>query len=92
MVHQHHQGTTENEKNANRISDSIVLMANTELGSGLPGSVVVVGICLGLLGVLADNDSRLFHKLTVTLKYVIGQITGIKDGLKFYDAPEDRPR
>lgn len=76
-----------NEQDANRISDGIVDMATTELNQGTFGSAIVVGICLGLLGV-TDANSEEFPQLIVALKNTVAKITGLdKEKIRFFDKP-----
>lgn len=61
-----HNPMTKEEK-ANEISDTIVKLAITEKSNGTPGAVVVVGTCLGLLGVLAGGDNG-NHSVALLIK------------------------
>jgi hypothetical protein len=72
---------TENEKEANRISDAVVNLAKKEVRSGTPGNVIAVGLCLGMLGALAESD---VPELLYALRNVIFDITG-KRVLKLTD-------
>lgn len=84
-----HARQTKNNENANRISDTIVAMAKAELAKGVNGSAVVVGVCLGLLGVLSGKDNNpVLTELIGSLKGTIASITGIGDEkIRFFDKP-----
>jgi hypothetical protein len=76
---------SDDEKRANKFSDQMVLMCKSELERGTTGQSIVVGACLGLLGILAGTDE--FPDLTSALRATIGQITP-RAKPTFYDAPE----
>jgi hypothetical protein len=75
---------SDNEEDANRISDALVEMANAELATGTSGVALIVGVSLGMLGVL--NGHREFHKLSAALEEAIGELTGLRDKIRFYEA------
>lgn len=80
---------SKSEEDANLISDAVVKLANLELRHKTKDSAVVVGVCLGLLGVLGSNETDpMFTDLIACLHKTIEAITG--ENTKFYNSPARR--